>query len=103
MDFELTATQCTRTGTVKVEGTVFTPIAGYMVDTLSMSFSTHEGTAALVMDMFAPSGGGLRSITGKCANPVKVCETFNADETVSMLRLYMNGESYELPVTQETA
>lgn len=99
MNYTLKATQCLTSGKLYLNGTVTAPVAGYVVDSLSLSFMTVGEKAALVMDLFPPAGGGLRSITGgEC--PVKIDLNFNAMKFIKTLMVYLHGETIELQVTQ---
>ena len=100
MKYDLKATQCRREGKLYLKGTVTAPIAGYVVDTLSLSLTTSGENAGLVMDLFAPSGGGLRSITGSTENNVDVTLSFSVDTHISQLTVYIHGETITLNVTQ---
>ena len=100
MEYELKATQCRRTRTLYLTGKVFTPVAGYVVDTLTLSLKVDGETANLEMDMFPPSGGGLRFITGSNRNAVPVALSFAAGAFVRTLTVQMNDQTFTLDVSQ---
>lgn len=100
MKHTLKATQCRKEGKLYLSGNVTAPTAGYMVDTLSLSLNISGEQAGLVMDLFAPTGGGLRSMIGEPEHDVPVTLSFNAEGFLRELTVYIHGETIKLAVTQ---
>lgn len=100
MKHDLKATQCRREGKLYLTGKVTAPVAGYLVDTLSLSLSVSGDKAGLVMDLFPPAGGGLRSITGGPEHDVPVTLSFSVESHIRELTVYIHGETVKLDVTQ---
>jgi len=98
----LKATQSLADGKLFLKGIITAPMAGYVVDTLTLCFTCDGEKAALVMDLFPPSGGGLRSIC-RGESDVKIDLCFKTPLPVRQLTVYLHGETITLDVTQLNA